>query len=387
MNDLEFNMKKFIAFDLETPNYLNDRICSIGISIIENSVIVESKYFLVNPECEFSYRNINIHNIKQSDVACAPTFPEVWRNIRNCFLSSSVVAHNALFDLCVLSKTLQAYEIHESPVSFFDTLSIARSTIDDIPNHKLPTLCEYFSITLDHHNALSDCIACARLFCTFTDNGIDIDDFERTFDLACPHSKKLVNTKQKFSESNQSLNMLGDILERITSDGVLESSEINILCEWLDNNKELRGNYPYDKVYDIVENALEDGIIKNCELCNMLELFKHIHDPVIKNLCDCSSVKIDGMYICLSGDFSYGCKADVEKLLSLRGAIIQSNVNKSTNILIVGEYGSSAWISGNYGTKIKRALELQEKGINIQLYKESDFFKILEDKLNGTTSI
>jgi DNA polymerase-3 subunit epsilon len=67
-----------VVFDVETPNFNNDRICAIGISVIENGEIVKSRYSLVNPECEFDYRNIQIHGITPSDVNDAPTFPEVW---------------------------------------------------------------------------------------------------------------------------------------------------------------------------------------------------------------------------------------------------------------------------------------------------------------------
>lgn len=52
--------EKYTVFDVETPNGANDRICSIGISEIENGMIIESQNIFVNPECEFDSFNIHI---------------------------------------------------------------------------------------------------------------------------------------------------------------------------------------------------------------------------------------------------------------------------------------------------------------------------------------
>ena len=62
----------------------------------------------------------------------------------------------------------------------------------------------------------------------------------------------------------------------------------------------------------------------------------------------------------------------VEGLLTNMGGIPVKSVTKKTDYVIVGSQGSDAWSAGNYGSKIKKALELQEKGIAIQIIKESD---------------
>lgn len=69
-----------------------------------------------------------------------------------------------------------------------------------------------------------------------------------------------------------------------------------------------------------------------------------------------------------------GSKSKVESILIERGAKIQKSVTSKTNILLVGDEGSSAWIAGNYGTKVKKAMSLQEKGIPVTILRESDYF-------------
>ena len=78
--------------------------------------------------------------------------------------------------------------------------------------------------------------------------------------------------------------------------------------------------------------------------------------------------------VCLSGNFAYGKKPDVAKYIAGKGGIIDSNVTKSTDILVIGDLECQFYSNGNYGTKVKNALEYNEKGCNIHIIKESDLF-------------
>ena len=53
-------MARFVAFDVETPNAFNNRMSAIGISVLEDGVITEEFYSLVNPEADFDWFNIQI---------------------------------------------------------------------------------------------------------------------------------------------------------------------------------------------------------------------------------------------------------------------------------------------------------------------------------------
>lgn len=371
-------MNRILAFDVETPNYRNDRICSIGLNIIENGEIIDSQYYLINPECEFDYRNTQIHGIRSEDVISSPIFPVVWDKICELFRSNLVAAHNANFDLCVLRKTLLSYGISESLVYFVDTLAMARSMVKETDNHRLPTLCEYFEIPLDHHNAVSDSHACACLLCCLLSDGINLDRYTKSFNLETDTSSSR-KMPQRLSTNTQSLLTLNGILSGITCDNVLVESEIDYLQKWLDDNTVLKGNYPYDKIYTTISAALADGILEKAELDYMLQLFKQITDPVKEIACDYDQLNIIDKSICLTGEFDYGSKADVNELLLSHGAYINKSVTQRTDILLVGGQGSTAWSAGNYGNKVKKALEIQEKGFNILIIRESDFFTTLED--------
>ena len=54
---------RIVAFDVETPNSHNDRISSIGITVVENGIIADNLYYLVNPETYFDMFNVQLTGI------------------------------------------------------------------------------------------------------------------------------------------------------------------------------------------------------------------------------------------------------------------------------------------------------------------------------------
>jgi hypothetical protein len=73
--------ERYIAFDVETPNCANDRMSAIGITVIEDGVIVDDFYSLVNPEARFDYFNVQLTGITPEMAKKAPTFSELWAEL------------------------------------------------------------------------------------------------------------------------------------------------------------------------------------------------------------------------------------------------------------------------------------------------------------------
>ena len=133
-------MNRYIAFDVETPNRYNSRMSAIGISIIENSVITDSFYSLVDPEQPFDVFNSVLTGINEETVFDAPAFPEIWQQIEPLMSSGVLVAHNASFDLGVLRKCLAGYGIGwKHTVRGICTVNMGRSLLPGI-SHKLNDL-------------------------------------------------------------------------------------------------------------------------------------------------------------------------------------------------------------------------------------------------------
>lgn len=167
--------------------------------------------------------------------------------------------------------------------------------------------------------------------------------------------------------------ILNGIMEGIVVDGKITTEESENLRLWLYDNIYLSGHYPFDKIINVLEEALKDGVISSDESTQITNTIKSILNPVedIKT----QIYSLEGKSVCLSGNFSYGSKAKVEEYIKAHGGNIDSSVKKTTNILVVGDCECLAYSNGTYGTKIKKAMEYQAKGCGIEIVKERDLIK------------
>ncbi|MBD2098579.1 3'-5' exonuclease [Trichocoleus sp. FACHB-591] len=155
-------MTTFVAIDFETADRGRGSACAVGLIRVENHQIVQRLHFLIRPprrRFEFSH----IHGITWPDVAQQPTFGELWPNITPLLQDADfIAAHNAPFDKGVLYACCDAYEIIKPQQNFICTVQLARCTWNIRPT-KLPNVCQHLGIELEHHQALSDAEACARI--------------------------------------------------------------------------------------------------------------------------------------------------------------------------------------------------------------------------------
>ena len=183
-------MQRFIAIDVETPNYANDRISAIGVTIIEDGAIVKEFYSLVNPETRFDSFNIRLTGIDEALVRDAPAFPELWDRLAPMLEGGLPVAHNAVFDLGVLKRCFNAYGIRWKPyVRYLCTVQMGRKLLPGM-GHKLDQLCDYYGIPLDHHRASSDSRACAEILLRYLEAGADVKQFIRTYSFTASENRK-----------------------------------------------------------------------------------------------------------------------------------------------------------------------------------------------------
>lgn len=174
-------MARYIVFDVETPNHYNSRMSSIGITVVEDGCITDSFYSLVDPEQPFDWFNVMLTGINEESVFDAPAFPELWEQIEPLMSSGILVAHNAGFDMGVLRKCLCDYGIvWRETVQGLCTVVMGRRLLPGI-SHKLNDMCDYYGISLNHHQADSDSLACAEILLRYIESGADPGDFIRTY--------------------------------------------------------------------------------------------------------------------------------------------------------------------------------------------------------------
>lgn len=174
-------MDSFVAIDFETATW--GAACALGLAHFEDGQKIDERYTLINPRISprrWDRGAIRIHGIRPSDVIDAPTFEDIWPELIHYAACYPLVAHNANFDMGVLRSELDRANLAAPSIRYGCSMQLARSawprrrktgledaTVTEImsrpENHKLSTLSEFLGIELDHHNALSDAIACGEI--------------------------------------------------------------------------------------------------------------------------------------------------------------------------------------------------------------------------------
>jgi len=364
------DLSQYIVFDLETTGLSRyDEIIEIGALKVQDGEVQDTFAALVRPRCPIQPAASMINGITDSMVRNAPFIEEVLPDFFGFAGELLVVGHNiTTFDLPFIRR-FAGREGAFFAQTYIDTLALAKDRLPRLGSYSLSTLCDYFRIDpQSRHRALGDCYSTNECFLRLMDP--DLCDISPNRSMPARKQKRVVPFAANYSEDTAGLRELHVLLMDITSDQRIDPAEVLRLGNWLLDHQNLRGNYPYDRIYEQVEKALEDGVLTEEELDRLLSLFLSCLSPVGKISCD-GEFCLNGKCICVSGEFKYGSRSDVKTLMESHGAIWKDGVTGKTDILIVGENGSAAWALGSYGGKIKKAMELRASGCAIEIWEET----------------
>ncbi|NUY81854.1 3'-5' exonuclease [Flavobacterium sp. MAH-1] len=157
----------FTAIDFETATGYCESACAVGIVTVNDGVIVDEFHTLIQtPDNEYWYRNIMVHGIKPIQIVNAKTFDAVFPEIGKRLFGRTIVVHNESFDRNVLLKTMRYYGLYYDELEISDrwecTAKIYRAKGYKPAN--LKACSDRHGIELNHHEALSDARACAKLY-------------------------------------------------------------------------------------------------------------------------------------------------------------------------------------------------------------------------------
>lgn len=172
---------EFLALDFETATAQPDSPCELGIAIVRGNVVREVRNWLIKPPQwpYFSPWNIAVHGIRPEDVAGAPRWMEIWGEVAELLDGSTVVAHNAAFDMSVLRSTLAGQGLSHPTFQYFCSVSMSRKLWPGRTSYGLKHMCDMHGIPLKHHRAGNDAEATAELVLRATDQrpSFDITQF------------------------------------------------------------------------------------------------------------------------------------------------------------------------------------------------------------------
>ena len=307
----------FVTIDFEIANNEFESACSVGLAAVKNNEIVNTYYSLIKPPTnEFNDENIAINGITFNDVKVAPTFQEIWNEIKNYFNGNIILAHNASFDMNVLKHCLDFYNISAPNFTYICTIPLSTRACrgENIPR-SLEDRCKYFGVDLlEHHNALCDATATANLM------------------LACIKKKNRKSFK--------------------TYCGTFSS-------------------IPIKKFYELkVQKSFHKGKNKS--------KFSHIKisDFRTNNSCDQDNF-FKNKNIVFTGELEIIDKKSAMQQVVDLGATLKSSVSKKVNLVIVGKQDKSIVGPDGKSTKERKAYELLNNGATISILNETEFLKYL----------
>lgn len=371
-------------FDVETPNRFNDRICSISVYRTDNyGNIVDHMYRLVDPETDFDFFNTKVHGLTNRDVLGSMNFKELWdAELSKIIAGTQLVAYNATFDMSVLCKTMYSYGIDPVLPKYADALIIAKDVAPSLTSFKLPVVCKHFGIPeFKHHDAEDDTRACMNLFWELEKR---VDNLPYYFlDYTFRHVERDVDSsnyrrKRYLSDSTRSSSELITMIESAIGDGVIDMCEAMEVLIFIETHESIKDDPSVSQLSDLIQTVVMDGCIDASEQNQLNALFNRIVDP-----CSCSDGDLPGEFegkkFVLSGDFTHGSKNDVGEYIEQHGGIVcKSGPSRNTDYVVVGSKGSDFYALGNYGTKVKKALDLQAKGFPVQVITEEQLYKCRE---------
>ena len=157
-----FELGPFTVFDLETtgrsPVY--NRIVELAALRVETDGSITRYQSLINPGCLIPREVTAIHHITNEMVQNAPRFAEVGREFLSFAEDSTLVAHNARFDLSFLQESLARTGLPLWKNKTMDSLKLIRTTHPGLPSYSLQNLRARFRLDSDHsmqaHRAAAD---------------------------------------------------------------------------------------------------------------------------------------------------------------------------------------------------------------------------------------
>ena len=158
-----YELGPFTVFDVETTGMSarHHRIVEIAAVHIEKNGKISRYESLVNPGCPIPAQASNVHRITDEMVADAPVFRKVGFEFLDFADQSTLVAHNARFDLAFLQESLVRCGLPQWKGNTMDSLKLFKQAYTGLPSYSLQNLRQAFKLEdlrpgLQPHRAAAD---------------------------------------------------------------------------------------------------------------------------------------------------------------------------------------------------------------------------------------
>lgn len=178
---------RLVVLDTETTGLdpETNRVIEIGaVEVINRKITGKTYHEYINPEQEVPPESSAIHGLTNEFLQNKPLFAEVASSFLDFIKGSTVVIHNAQFDVSFLNKELsllpEKCTISQVAYSVFDTLDLAKKKHPGKHNN-LDALCKRYKIDNTNrmlHGALLDAQLLALVYLAMTGGQMSLFDDE-----------------------------------------------------------------------------------------------------------------------------------------------------------------------------------------------------------------
>jgi len=161
----EFLSESFVAIDVETTGLFAkyDRIVEICALKYEKLNLTEKFVSLVNPGCRVKPDAAAVNNITDGMLKDAPPFKAVADKLLGLIGNSTVVCHNAPFDISFLEAEFDRAGKYFICL-YADSLDAARRMFPSLHSHRLQAVLNHIGHARPaDHRAEADCEGCAAI--------------------------------------------------------------------------------------------------------------------------------------------------------------------------------------------------------------------------------
>jgi DNA polymerase-3 subunit epsilon len=158
-----------VIFDTETTGTspATDRIIEIGAVEIQDFIPTGRTFHcFINPQHPVSPGAFNIHGLSNEFLKAFPTFKRQYKGFLDFVGDAPMVAHNAKFDIGMITAELARLGLPPLDNPMIDTLPLARR-VKKGGLHNLDALCSHYGVDTSRrtkHGALVDCEILAEVY-------------------------------------------------------------------------------------------------------------------------------------------------------------------------------------------------------------------------------
>ncbi|MCP3967967.1 MAG: 3'-5' exonuclease [Lentisphaerae bacterium] len=143
-----YELGPFTVFDVETTGMspVRDRIVELAAVRVDQDGKITRFESLVNPNCRIPPQVSRVHRITDNMVVDSPKFSDVGYKFLDLAKESTLVAHNARFDLGFLQESLSRSGLPLWKGKTMDSIRLMKQAYAGLPSYSLQSLRRTFQL-------------------------------------------------------------------------------------------------------------------------------------------------------------------------------------------------------------------------------------------------